>query len=122
MFTIRVNIEKYKRKTGILPCHTPVFFHNLKGYDAHLFIIELAEYGYGGMSVLPSNEKNYISFSKFIIIDGKKHEIRFLDSLRILDASIEQLAYELPTEEMKETINYFPKVPIDILKGKGFYP
>ena len=74
------------------------------------------------MSVLPSNEKNYISFSKFTIIDGQKHEIRFLDSLRILDAGIEQLAYELPTEEMKETINYFPNVPIDILKRKGFYP
>ena len=122
MFTIRVNVEKYKRKTEKLPCHTPVFFHNLKGYDAHLFIIELAEYGFGGMSVLPSNEKNYISFSKFINVDGKKHEIRFLDSLRILDAGIEQLAGELPTEEMKETIKYFPNVPTDILKGKGFYP
>ena len=122
MYTIRVSVEKYKRKTNLLPCHTPVFFHNLKGYDAHLFIIELAEYGYGGLSVLPSNEKNYISFSKFTIIDGKKHEIRFLDSLRILDASIEQLAYELPTEEMEETIKYFPDVPNDILKGKGFYP
>ena len=122
MFTIRTNIEKYKRKTEILPSHTPVYFHNLKGYDAHLFIIELAEHGYGGMSVLPSNEKNYISFSKYIIVDGKKHEIRFLDSLRILDASIEQLAYEISTEELKETIKYFPDVPIDILKGKGFYP
>ena len=123
MYTVRINIEKYKRKTGLLPCHTPVFFHNLKGYDAHLFIIELAEYGYGGISVLPSNEKKIIfRFFKFTIIDGKKHEIRFLDSLRILDASIEQLAYELPVEETRETINYFPNVPIDILKGKGFYP
>ena len=122
MFTIRTNIEKYKRKTGNLPCHTSVFFHNLKGYDAHLFIVELAEHGYGGMSVLPSNEKNYISFSKYIIVDGKKQEIRFLDSLRILDASIEQLAYEISAEELKETKNYFPNVTTDILKGKGFYP
>ena len=122
MFSIRVSVEKYKRKTGLLPTFTPVYFHNLKGYDAHLFIIELAEYGFGGLSVLPSNEKNYISFSKFTIIEGKKHEIRFLDSLRILDASIEQLAYELPTEEMIEIIKYFPDVPNDILKGKGFYP
>ena len=121
MFTIRTNIEKYKRKTEILPSHTPVYFHNLKGYDAHLFILELAEHGYGGMSVLPSNEKNYISFSKYIIVDGKKHEIRFLDSLRILDASIEQLTQEIPSDELKETIKYFPNVPIDILKGKGIY-
>ena len=122
MFSIRVSVEKYKRKTGLLPAFTPVYFHNLKGYDAHLFIIELAEHGFGKLSVLPSNEKNYISFSKFTIINGKRHEIRFLDSLRILDASIEQLAYELPTEEMIETIKYFPDVPNDILKGKGFYP
>ena len=122
MFSIRVNVEKYKRETEKLPCHTPVYFHNLKGYDAHLFIVELAEYGFGGMSVLPSSEKNYISFSKFIIIDGKKHEIRFLDSLRILDAGIEKLASEISAEEMKETKNFFPNVSIDILKGKGFYP
>ena len=122
MFTIRTNIEKFKRKTGKLPSHTPIFFHNLTWYDAHLFIIELAAYGYGGLSVLPSGEKNYISFSKFLTVDGKKHEIRFLDSLRFLDSSIDMLAKELPTDQMFETKKYFPNISIEILKGKGFYP
>ena len=64
MFTIRVNIEKFKKETNTIATHTPVFFHNLTGYDAHLFIIELAEYGFGRLTVIPSSEKNYISFSK----------------------------------------------------------
>ena len=55
------------------------------------------------MSVFPSSEKNYISFSEYITIDGKRHEVRFLDSLRFLDDGIETLARELPENELVET-------------------
>ena len=122
MFVIRVNLEKFKRAKQTLPTHTPVFFHNLTGYNAHLFVIKLAAYNLNNLTVLPSSEKNYISFSKFLTVDGKKHEIRFLDSLRFLDSSIDVLASELSEEEMIETKKCFPNVPIEILKGKGFYP
>ena len=122
MFLIRINVEKFKRAKRAIPTHTPVFFHNLTGYDAHIFIIKLATFSLSNLSVLPSSEKNYISFSKFLTIDGKKHEIRFLDSLRFLDSSIDVLSNELAVEDMVETRKCFPNVSDEILKGKGFYP
>jgi hypothetical protein len=47
----------------------PVYIHNLKGYDAHLFITSLVKYGYQNktsekISCIPNNEERYISFSK----------------------------------------------------------
>ena len=70
----------------------PVYIHNLKGYDAHLFITGLFEYGEqdysrfddtiedkDGFSIkkaskdriscIPNNEERYISFSKKIVVD-----------------------------------------------------
>ena len=120
MWAIRENVTKWKRAIGELPRHTPAFFHNLTGYDTHLFVIELAAYGFGKMEGFPSNEKNYILFSKYVTIDGKIHEVLFLDSHRFLDGSIEKLVEELHLRDMVETSKYFPNVPTDILEGKGF--
>jgi hypothetical protein len=49
----------------------PVYLHNLKGYDSHLFISSLFKYGYqctksNNISCIPNNEEKYISFSKMI--------------------------------------------------------
>ncbi|CAH3180349.1 unnamed protein product [Porites evermanni] len=41
----------------------PVIFHNLQGYDAHLFIKQLACLP-GELNCIPSTEEKYISFSK----------------------------------------------------------
>ena len=51
----------------------PVYIHNLKGYDAHLFITSLVKYGYQNetsenISCIPNNEERYISFSKKISV------------------------------------------------------
>ena len=46
----------------------PVVFHNLQGYDSHLFIKQLAKVS-GGLSCIPSTEEKYISFSKKIVVD-----------------------------------------------------
>ena len=43
----------------------PVIFHNLQGYDAHLFIKQLARLE-GKLTCIPSTEEKYISFSKTI--------------------------------------------------------
>ena len=72
----------------------PVYIHNLKGYDAHLFISGLFEYGQkqdeyvneddnldknglykkveSNISCIPNNEERYISFSKNIVVDKYK--------------------------------------------------
>ena len=46
----------------------PVIFHNLQGYDGHLFIKQLAAIK-GDFTCIPSTEEKYISFSKKIKVD-----------------------------------------------------
>ena len=50
------------------PLVLPVIFHNLQGYDAHLFIKQLARLP-GDLNCIPSTEEEYISFSKSIKVD-----------------------------------------------------
>ena len=52
----------------------PVYLHNLKGYDSHLFVSGLCKYGYKddsnpNDSCISNNEEKYISFSKMIKVD-----------------------------------------------------
>ena len=54
---------KYK-----VPTCFPVLFHNLSGYDSHRFI-KILEHSEGDISCIPSNEENYISFIKQVIVD-----------------------------------------------------
>ena len=50
------------------PFILPVIFHNLQGYDAHLFIKQLASLP-GDLKCIPSTEEKYISFSKKVKVD-----------------------------------------------------
>ena len=82
----------------------PVIFHNLQGYDAHLFIKQLAKLD-GKLDCIPSTEEKYISFSKTIKVGEYKHingdiipitfEIRFLDSYKFLQSSLGNLVSNL---------------------------
>ena len=45
-----------------IPSYIPVVFHNLAGYDAHMFIKELANCG-SRMGVIAKNKEDYIPFS-----------------------------------------------------------
>ena len=54
---------KYK-----VPKFLPVVFHNLSGYDSHLFIKTLGNSKWD-ISCIPNNEENYISFTKQVIVD-----------------------------------------------------
>lgn len=56
-----------------IPKHYPIFFHNLSGYDAHLFIKSLGA-DEGEINCIPNNEENYISFSKKILVDEYLHK------------------------------------------------
>ena len=90
---------KYRRLT-----FTPVAFHNLTNYDAHLFVKHLG-YDEGDISCIANNEEKYISFSKKITVGTYKknaineegdvyyvdkpitHTIRFIDSFRFMGTS-----------------------------------
>ena len=78
----------------------PVIFHNLQGYDSHLFIKQLAAIE-GDFDCIPSTEEKYISFSKSIKVGEYKDrtgstmplkfEIRFIDSFMFLQTSLANL-------------------------------
>ena len=51
------------RKPGFLP----VIFHNLSGYDSHLFVKNLGVKE-GNIDCIPKNEEIYISFSKEVVV------------------------------------------------------
>ena len=58
----------------------PVYIHNLKMYDSHLFVSSLFKYGYQhesskNITCIPNNEEKYISFSKKIKVDTKPAKI-----------------------------------------------
>ena len=55
------------------PKFIPVFFHNLSGYDSHLFIKKLGSPDEKeNMNCIPNNEEKYISFSKNIQVGQYK--------------------------------------------------
>ena len=51
-----------------IPDYIPVVFHNLAGYDTHLFIKELAKHT-NKINVIAKNTENYISFSAKVEVD-----------------------------------------------------
>ena len=115
------------RKPQILP----VVFHNLQGYNSHLFIKQLAKVS-GDLSCIPSTEEKYISFSKKIVVGeyfsikkGKpfpiKFEIRFIDSFKFLQTSLANLVSNLQSSDFKN-LNRVIKENTSLLTRKGIYP
>ena len=109
----------------------PVIFHNLQGYDAHLFIKQLAKLD-GRLNCIPSTEEKYISFSKTIKVGEYKNikvgdmlpinfEIRFLDSFKFLQTSLANLVSNLSQDDFHITKHAF-KRNTGLLTRKGVYP
>ena len=113
------------------PKNISVFFHNLSGYDSHLFIKKLGTPNKNeNIDCIPNNEEKYISFSKTIVtgqytnkkgeIKDKTFKIVFKDSLKFMSSSLEALVNNLPA--FKNLLNYFTPKQTELLKQKGFYP
>ena len=113
------------------PNNISVFFHNLAGYDSHLFIKKLG-ITEGKIDCIPNNEENYISFSKTIKTGeyknrkgetkDKNFRISFKDSFKFLASSIDELVKILPKEAFKNIEKYFTPEEVKLFKQKGFYP
>ena len=114
------------------PTFTPVIFHNLSGYDAHLFVKNLGK-SEGNIKCIPNNEEKYISFSKEIVVDdyekdGKKvevkHEIRFLDSFKFMASSLDSLAGNLAKSDLSKFIHTKKEFgeKYELMTKKGIYP
>ena len=119
---------KHKRQNNI-----SVFFHNLEGYDSHLFIKKLGTpEEKENIDCIPSNEEKYISFSKTIITGqyenrqgetkDKTFKIIFKDSMKFMPSSLGALVNNLPRDAFNNLLKYFTPEQAEILKQKGFYP
>ena len=52
-----------------VPKFFPVIFHNLSGYDSHLFVKKLRGDDSEKINCIPCNEEKYISFSREVVVD-----------------------------------------------------
>ena len=113
------------------PNFTPVAFHNLSGYDSHLFIKNLG-FSAGNVDCIPNNEERYISFTKRIQVGSytsKKgetkplhHQIRFIDSFKFMATSLDNLVNNLPKDAFNNVKRYYTDDKLSLLTRKGVYP
>ena len=111
-----------------VPKFIPIVFHNLSGYDSHLFIKKLK----GNISCIPCTEEKYISFSETIVFDtytNKKEieceiklELRFIDSFRFMPTSLDALVKNLDKTKCKNVARFYKDKQLDLLLRKGVYP
>lgn len=115
----------------------PVIFHNLSGYDAHLFIKQLCHKiqeindeidelnKHRGkdvkkipkytMKMLAKTSENYISFQFGCL--------RFIDSYRFLGTSLDNLAKSLKDDELQILRQYYPnEEDFKLMRYKGAIP
>ena len=119
---------KYNKPKGV-----PVFFHNLTGYDSHLFIKKLGSSNpKETIECIPNNEEKYITFTKNKIVGqytNKKGEVKdkifkivFKDSLKFMSSSLGALVNNLPKNGFKNISKYYTPEQVELIKQKGFYP
>ena len=116
-----------------IPGYIPVVFHNLAGYDAHLFIKELAKHT-SKIGVIAKNTENYISFSVKVEVDkfidkagnqkSKEIELRFIDSFKFMSSSLDSLVNNLAKGGHDEFWGFEKRSPKqkELLIRKGVYP
>ena len=104
---------------------TPIFFHNLSGYDSHLFIKNIDK-TQGNIKCIPNNEEKYISFSMDLEVDKytveskeKKvmHDLWFLDTYKFMPSSHNSLVANMKVCSKSESC-----CPGDCLKEGGIEP
>ena len=113
------------------PNFTPVAFHNLSGYDSHLFIKNLG-FTAGNIDCIPNNEEKYISFTKNIEVgtyidkEGKtkpiNHKIRFVDTYKFVSEKLDKLVKNLLENGFNNLKRYYTGDKLNLLKRKGVYP
>ena len=111
-------------------------FHNLSGYDAHLFIKELGRrFNKNDIGVIAENKEKYISFNVKINVkltgvkneDGievrKNIQLRFIDSCRFMASSLDKLASNLDDDPCKHLREFYKEDEVfRLMRRKGVYP
>ena len=110
-----------------------IVFHNLSGYDAHFIIKEIATTCDEHVDVLPITKEKCISFTKHDSTKDKTEKnfqkngvkLRFIDSFKFLNASLDKLASYLDKDKLKIVRFEFCKLSaedFDLLTRKGVFP
>lgn len=90
-------------------------------YDGH-FITTESGYDTKSISVIPNTEEKFILFSKYI---RNNFVIRFIDTLRFMSSSLENLTRNLATPDLsnfQETAKIFSVDDLKLIIRKGVYP
>ena len=113
------------------PNFTPVVFHNLSGYDSHLFIKNLG-FSEGNIDCIPNNEERYISFTKRMQVGSytsKKgetkplhHRVRFIDSFKFMATSLDKLVGNLSKDAFNNVKRNYAEDKLSLVTRKGVYP
>ena len=118
-----------------IPCCIPVVFHNLSGYDTHLFIRELGRHSRDTMEVIAKNKEDYISFSVEVAVDkyvdklgnekDKLIKLRFINSFKFMATSLDSLNRNLVGGKGGERLfgfENYSELQYKLLTRKGVYP
>ena len=122
-----------------IPSYIPDVFHNLSGYDAHLFIKELGTKS-SDIGVIAKNKEDYITFSVDVMVyryvdkngaeKDKTIELRFINSFKFMVSSSDSLTNNLvgctlPGSRGRQKLIGFEKYTdnqYDLLVRKGIHP
>ncbi|XP_074036831.1 uncharacterized protein [Leptinotarsa decemlineata] len=115
-----------------LPNFIPIIFHNLSGYDCHLFIKDLCT-NKSKVDVLAQTKEKYISFTKHLFMENKLNrngqlkkvflKLRFIDSFKFMSASLQELGDNLDEKHFVEMRKHFPENDkFKLMRQKGVFP
>ena len=108
-------------------------FHNLSGYDAHLFVKELGKHS-KDIGVIAKNKEDYITFSVNVTVDkyidkegnekDKLIELRFIDSFKFMASSLDSLMNNLVGCRGRKLFGFedYSELQYNLLTRKGIYP
>ena len=96
--------------------YIPVIFHNLRGYDGHFILkgFKRVVFEKGNINCIPNKMERYLSFTT--------DNLRFIDSLQFMNASLDKLSSNLSTHEFIHTHRYTSSETVHHLLRKGVFP
>ncbi|XP_033254390.1 uncharacterized protein LOC117193772 [Drosophila miranda] len=99
----------------------PVVFQNLSRYDIHLFVTSIKD----ELRPIPCNKELYIALTQNCKLDESylhQYKIRYIDSNRFLNSSLEKLASYMNIANFKILKTKYQGEKFDMLRRKGVFP
>ena len=95
----------------------PVVFHNLRGYDMHHILKHaVSKFPSWSLNCIPQSTEQFLSLTAYI---DKCASLRFIDSLRFLNSSLDTLVKTLSQKPLTEALTDIPNIA---KTSKGIFP